>query len=89
VREIQRGQEDFQDGHRSGRPVLGYINTKIISILEKALFESTCSIAQVLNVDHAIVLYRLYEKLGLISYGLQWVLHLLTVELRPKCKERT
>jgi hypothetical protein len=87
VREIQRGWEDLHDEYRSGRPALDYIGTKIISILEKALFESACSIAQVLNVDHAIVLHRVHEKLGLRSYCLRWVPHLLTGELRVKRKE--
>jgi hypothetical protein len=33
------------------------------------------------------VLHHLQEKLGLKSYCLRWVLHLLTDELRAKCKE--
>jgi predicted alpha/beta-fold hydrolase len=63
VREIQRSREDFLDEHRSGRPAPDYIDTKIISLLEDAPFEAARSISQVLNVDHATVLHRLYEKL--------------------------
>jgi hypothetical protein len=58
VREIQRGQEDLHDEHRSGKPALDYIDAKTISILEKAPFESAGSIAQVLNMDHVTVLHR-------------------------------
>jgi hypothetical protein len=70
VREIQGVREDLDDEHRSGRPVLDYIDTKIMSILEKAPFESAHSIAQVLNVDHATVLHPLHEKMGFKSYCL-------------------
>jgi hypothetical protein len=89
VREIQGGREDPHDGNRSGRPALDYIDTKIISILEKAPFESARSSAQVLSVDHVTVLHRLHEKLRFKSYCLQRVLHLLTGELRAKHKELT
>jgi hypothetical protein len=89
VREIQRGREDLHDEHRSGRLALDCIDTQTISILEKVPFESACSTAQVLNVDHATVLHRLHEKVRFKSYCLRWVLHLLTGELRAKCKELT
>jgi hypothetical protein len=57
--------------------------------LEKAPFESARSIAQALNVDHATALHRFHEKLGFKSYCLRWVPHVLTGELRAKCKELT
>jgi hypothetical protein len=38
VRETQGDREDLHDEHRSGRPAFDYIDTKIISILGKALF---------------------------------------------------
>jgi hypothetical protein len=84
VREIQHTRETFHDKHGAGRLAFDYINTKIIAILEKATFESARSIAQVLNVDHAIVLHRLHEKLGFKSNCLRWVPHLLTGEWRAK-----
>jgi hypothetical protein len=87
VREIQHGREDLHDKHRSGRPAPDYIDTKIISIIEEAPFESVRSIAQVLNVDHATELHRLYEKLGFNFYCLRWVPHLLTGKLRAKYEE--
>jgi hypothetical protein len=46
-------------------------------------------IAQVLNVDHGIVLHRLHEKLEFKSDCLRWVPHILTSELRAKRKEIT
>jgi hypothetical protein len=89
VLELQRGPEDLHDEHQSGRPAFDYISTKIISILEKGLFESACSIIQILNVNHATILLRLHEKLGFKSYCLRWVLHLWTGELSAKRKELT
>jgi hypothetical protein len=69
--------------------VLDCIDIKIISILEKAPFESAHSIAQVLNVDHITGLYCLHENLGFKSYCLRCVPHLLTGKLRAKRKELT
>jgi hypothetical protein len=60
---MQRGGEDVHGEHRSARPAVDYINTKIVSILEKVPFKCARSIAQVLNVDHATLLHRLQEKL--------------------------
>jgi hypothetical protein len=89
VREMQSDREDLHDEHRSGRPALDYIDTKIISILEKVPFESARSIAQVQNVDHATVSHRLHEKLGFKSYCLRWVPHLLTSKFGAKRRELT
>jgi hypothetical protein len=65
------------------------MDTKIISILEKVPVQSACSVAQVLNVDHATVLHCLYEKMESKSYCLLWLRHVLTGELRAKRKEHT
>jgi hypothetical protein len=72
MHEIQGGRGHLHDEHRSGRPALDYINTKMISRLEKAPFEYAPSITQVLNVDNATVLYHSHEKLGFKSYCLRW-----------------
>jgi hypothetical protein len=64
VSEIQRGREDLLDKHRSGRPALDYIDTKITSIFEKVSIKSVPSISQVPNVDHATMLHCLHKKLG-------------------------
>jgi hypothetical protein len=68
-------------------PVGVHIDDKIMSMLEKALFESARYLALALNVGEATVLSRLQEKFGLKSYCLRWVPHLLTDELRSKGKE--
>jgi hypothetical protein len=73
MRKIQRGREDLHDEHGSGKPAFDYMDTKVISILEKARFESERSIAHVLNVDHVTVLHRFARKLGFKSYCLRWV----------------
>jgi hypothetical protein len=65
AREMQRGREDLQNDHRSKRRAFNCIDTKIISILEKAPFESARSIAQVLNMEHATMLHRLQKKAGI------------------------
>jgi hypothetical protein len=56
-------------------------------MLEKIPFESARSIAHAFGVDHTTVLHHLQEKLGLKSYHLRWVPHLLTDELKAKQKE--
>jgi hypothetical protein len=66
--QMHKAEKNLHDDHHSGRALLDYINTKIISILENAPFESARSTAQVLNVDHATVLHCLREKLGFKSY---------------------
>jgi DNA-binding MurR/RpiR family transcriptional regulator len=82
IAEDRRGRADLHDEHRSGRPSLDHIDSKILAILDRVLFESARSIAETLDVDHATVLHHFENKLGFKSYCLQWVLHLLTDELR-------
>jgi hypothetical protein len=61
----------------------------IISILEKAPFESARSTAQVLNVDQVTVLRHLHENLGFKYYCLRWAPRLLAGELTAKRKGLT
>jgi hypothetical protein len=77
----------LHDGHPSVRPAFDYIDTKIISILKKAPFESARSIAQVLNVNHATLLHYLHEMFEFKSYCLRWWPHTLTGERKAKSKE--
>jgi hypothetical protein len=61
--EVQCGREDVRDEHRFGRPDFDYIDAKIIFMLEKAPFESACSIADTLNVHRGTMSNHLQEKL--------------------------
>jgi ribose 1,5-bisphosphokinase PhnN len=81
MREVQRGRESLHIEYRSGRSALDDSDAKIVSMLEKAPFEST------LNVDHATVLNHEQEKMELASYYLQWMPHLLADKLRAKGRE--
>jgi hypothetical protein len=81
------GRQDLHDEIRTGTPPLDDLDAKIVTILDKSPFESTCSIAERLRLGYATVLEHLYLSIGFKSFHLRWVPHLLTDDLREKRKE--
>jgi hypothetical protein len=78
ITEIRRGRQDLHNEIRSGLPPLDDLDSKILAILEKSPFESSHSIAERLLVVQSTVLRHLHEFIGLKSFHLRWVLHLLS-----------
>jgi hypothetical protein len=87
IAEVRFGRQDLHDEIRTRRPLLDYLDTKILAILDKSLFESACSIAERLRVGHAIVLENLDVSIGFKSFHLRRVPYLLTDNLSQKRKE--
>ena len=85
------GREDIEDDHRSGRPPIDHLDTKILACLESEPFQSAYSLAEALGVSHATVLNRLHNSLGMKNFHVRWVPHQLTSELQAtrlaKCRE--
>jgi hypothetical protein len=82
--EIQRGRQDLHDEIRSGIPSQVDFDRKILAIFDKSPFKSAHSIAERQLVAHPTVLQHLHESLGLKTFHLHWVAHLLIGDLREK-----
>jgi hypothetical protein len=87
ITEIRRGCQDLYDEIRGGRHPLDDFDGKFLATLNKYLFESAQSMAERLIVAYSTVLQYLRESLGLKSFHLHWVQHLLTDNLREKSKK--
>jgi hypothetical protein len=81
------GRQDFHDEIRIRRLLLDDLDAKIMAILDKSPFESARSIADTLGIAHSTVLLCLHDLIGLISFHLHWVPHLLMHNLREKRKQ--
>jgi hypothetical protein len=81
------GRQDFHDEIRTRRLLLDDLDAEILAILDKSPFESTRSIAETLNIAHSTMLLYLHDSVGLKSFHLQWVPHLVIHDLRQKRKE--
>jgi hypothetical protein len=80
-------RQDFHDEIHTRRLLLDDLDAKILAILDKSPFESTRSIAETLGVAHSIVLLYLHDSIGLKSFHLHRMPHLLVHDLRDKRKE--
>jgi hypothetical protein len=87
VGEVRFARQDLHDEIRNGRPPLDDIDAKILAILNKSPFESMHSISERLGVTPVTVLNHLHLSIGLKSFHLRWVPHLLAEDLRQKRKE--
>jgi transposase len=74
----------LRDEKRSGRPVLEWIDSKIIACLDREPFHSAYSIAEAIGVSHTIVLRHLEESLGMKNFYLRWIPYRLTDDLRQR-----
>jgi hypothetical protein len=79
----------LHDEIRTGRPLLDDLDAKILTILDKSLFESAHSIswAEKLLVAYPTVSRHLHDSIGFKSFHFHRVPHLLTEDLRDKRKE--
>jgi hypothetical protein len=87
ISEVQFSRQDFHDKIRTGRRPLDDFDAKIVGILDKSPFESTCSVAKRLRVDSATVLEHFHMLIGFKSFHLRRVPHLLTEDFRQKRME--
>jgi hypothetical protein len=89
ITEIRLGRQDLHDAIRTGRPPLDDLDTKILTILDKCLFESAHSIAERLLIAHSTMLWHLHDSVDFKSFHLHWmwIPHLLIDDLREKRKE--
>jgi hypothetical protein len=87
IGEVWRGREDRNAEHRSGRPLLNHIDTKILHILGKFPFGSARSIAQMLNTSHSVLLHHLHKVLRFKRFHLWRAPDFLTDDLRLKRKQ--
>jgi transposase len=82
IRAFRTGRTSVVDEHRSGRPRLDHIDSKILSLFQENEFHSTRSLAQELGISVSTVYDRLLHVLGFSLRHLRWVPHLLTTELK-------
>jgi hypothetical protein len=87
IAEVWLGHQDFHDEIRTGRPPLDDLDAKIVAMLDRPSFESACSIAETLPIAYLTVLLHLYNSIGLRSFHVHRMPHLLTHHLREKRKE--
>jgi hypothetical protein len=84
---MRLGRQELHSLIGTGRPPLDDLDAKMLTILNKFLFELTRSIAETLCVADLIVLLHLYESIGFRWFYLHWVPHLLMHDLCEKQKE--
>jgi DNA-binding transcriptional ArsR family regulator len=88
---VRQGREDLHDGDLLGRPTLDFIDSKIISLLDREPFHSAYSLAEAIGISHSTVLRHLQNSLAMRNFHLRWIRHRLTEDLRQKrisvCKE--
>jgi hypothetical protein len=75
IGEVRRGREDLHDEHHPRRPLLDVLDTAILGIIGKSLFESAACLAQTLKISHSAVLHHLHERLESKSFHLRWAPH--------------
>jgi DNA-binding transcriptional ArsR family regulator len=88
---VRHGREDLHDGDRLGRSTLDFIDSKIMSLLEREPFHTAYSLAEAIGVSHSTVLRHLHDSFAMKNFHLRWIPHRLTEDLRQKrvsvCKE--
>jgi DNA-binding transcriptional ArsR family regulator len=65
---VLQGREDLHDGDRLGRPTLDFIDSKIISLLEREPFHSAYSLAEAIGVSYSTVLRHLHDSLAMKNF---------------------
>jgi hypothetical protein len=88
---IQQGCELLDDEPRSGRPLIAFLDIRILPSLEKQPFHWAYSLAKVLNVSHTTILNHLRDSLVMKLFHIRWIPNQLTEQLRAsrihKCQE--
>jgi hypothetical protein len=82
IHQIKLGRIDLTNQHSAGRSPLDDIDAEILVALRKFPFSSVRTIGDSLGIPASIVYSHLVERIGFKNYILQWVPHMLTVELR-------
>ena len=68
---------------KGGRPVIDYIDTKIITALHDHPFHSTRSLSETLSIPRTTIIHHL-ERMGFKNYNLRVVPHDLSDEMKAK-----
>jgi hypothetical protein len=68
---VRQGREDLHNEVRSGRPPIGFLDIRILALLDERRFHSDYSITQTVGVSQSSVLNHLLESHGMkISFPL-------------------
>jgi hypothetical protein len=63
--------EDLHDDDRLGKPILDFIDSKIIVLIDQEPFNSAYSLAEAIGVPHSMILRHLQDSLGMKSSHLR------------------
>jgi hypothetical protein len=61
---VRQEREDLHDDLTPVRSLIGFIDIKILSVLERGPFHSLCSLAEVIGISYSIVIGHLRDSLG-------------------------
>jgi hypothetical protein len=68
---IRKGREELDDDLKSGHLPIDFIDTKMLSALEREPFHSAHSLAEVVGVSYSTVIRHLRDSLGMKNFHLR------------------
>jgi hypothetical protein len=81
---IRQSREDHHDDPRSGRPLIDFIDGKILSRLKRGPFHSASSLAEAVDGSYSTIDCNLWDSLRIQNFHLHRVRHGLTSDLRGR-----
>jgi hypothetical protein len=82
---MRQEREDVRDDPRSGGPPITFVETKILSVLERQSFRCAHSPTDVVRVPFSTLTRHLRDSSAMKNFHLRWVPHELTPDL---CRRR-
>jgi hypothetical protein len=68
---VRQGRKDVHDEVRSGKPLINFLDIRILVLLDEQPFYSAYLIAEALSASHSTVLSHLRESLGMKIFHLR------------------